>query len=427
MNPNQISGNSKKGCSNVTKLLLGILLGFYGVGGGLQAASVGIWLDYADAPIANAQGIPIARNTGSVQLGAFYNQTAGAFYTTTDLTNIWSAKSKAAFDTISAAFVPLMSQNFNRTTAGYFRFNTGASTVSTEIDLASGDTVDLAGRQIFVFASDDLANPANFAILAVRASLVEGFLTPAFPTGEGFDLSITAGIEVTNSNSDAFDADLIAGNIDATSNQLRMEAVPSSAPAAPVLNGSGNVTHYWGTAYSDAGATSSSSLSTVIRDASNAIVADFSAMTATLGIYTITYTSGGSSVSRTVTVKLATPSADGDHDGLSDLMEYVLGGSLTANDSAKLPAANVSGNELILTFTARADVGSATQVALGFGSTTSLGVAFSATSLTKKSGVSAGSRSGISYETQQWSLPTTGIPKRFVRLNFTVPAELSGA
>ena len=427
MNPNQISGNSKKGCSNVTKLLLGILLGFYGVGGGLQAASVGIWLDYADAPIANAEGIPIARYTGSVQLGAFYNQTAGAFYTTTDLTNIWSAKSKAAFDTISAAFVPLMSQNFNRTTAGYFRFNTGAETVSTEIDLASGDTVDLAGRQIFVFASDSLANPANFAILAVQASVVDGFLTPAFPSGEGFDLRIDAGIEVTNTSSDAFNTDLIAGNIDTISNQLRMEAVPSSAPAAPVLNGLPNVTTYWGSAYSDAGATSSSAVSTVIRDSANAVVADFSAMAATLGTYTVTYTSNGSSVSRTVAVKLATPSADNDGDGLPDLMEYVLGGSLTANDSAKLPAANVSGNELILTFTARADVGSATQVALGFGSTTSLGVAFSATSLTKKSGVSAGSRSGISYETQQWSLPTTGIPKKFVRVNFTVPAELSGA
>ena len=424
MNPNQISGNSKKGCSNVTKLLLGILLGFYGVGGGLQAASVGIWLDYADAPIANAQGTPIARNTGSVQLGAFYNQTAGAFYTTTQLTDIWSAKSKAAFDTISAAFVPFMSQNFNRATPGYFRFNTGELTVSTEIDLASGDTVDLAGRQIFVFASDDLANPANFAILAVRASLVEGFLTPAFPTGEAFDRSITAGIEVTNSNSDAFDADLIAGNI--TSNQLRMEAVPSSAPAAPVLNGSGNVTHYWGTAYSDAGATSSSSLSTVIRDASNAIVADFSAMTTTLGIYTITYTSGGSSVSRTVTVKLATPSADGDHDGLSDLMEYVLGGSLTANDSAKLPAANVSGNELILAFTARADITTASQIALGFVTSTSLSVPFSGEALTQKTGVSqAGVAPG--FTKQQWSFSISGIAKKFARIIVTLPSSLSGA
>jgi len=421
----QNSGISKKRCSNVTKLLLGIILGFYGVGGGLHAASVGIWLDYADAPIANAQGSSFANGTGSVQVGAFYNQTTLAFYTTTELTNIWSAKSKVAFDTISAAFVPLLSQNFNRVTAGYFRFNTGISPVSTEIDLASGNTVDLAGQQIFIFAADSLTNPANFAILAVRASVVEGFLTPAFPSGDGFDTRIDAGIEVSNNDPSLFDTDLIAGNI--VANQLRMEAVPSIAPAAPVLNGLPNVTTYWGSAYSDAGAASSSAVSTVIRDAANAEVADFSAMAATLGTYTVTYTSNGLSVSRTVTVKLATPSADGDHDGLPDLMEYALGGSLTTNDSAKLPVATVSGNELILTFTSRVDVGNATQVALGFLSTTSLGVQFAPEALTKKSGVSAGSLNGVNYERQQWSLPTTGIPKKFVRLKFTVPAELSGA
>jgi hypothetical protein len=425
MNSNQNSRTSKKGCSNATKLLLGILVGFFVLEGGLQAASVQIYLDYADSPIANAQGTSFTNGTGSVQLGAFYNQTNEAFYTTTQLTEIWSAKSKAAFDTISAAFVPLMSQSFNRTTAGYFRFNTGSTNINTQIDLASGDTVDLAGRQIFVFALDSLANPANFAILAVQASIVEGYLTPSFPSGEGLDTKLIAGIEVKNSDPSIFDTDIIAGNI--TPNQLRMEAVPSSGPVAPVVNGNLTVVHYWGSAYSDAGATSSSAVTTVIRDAGNTVVADFSAMAATLGTYSVTYTSNGLSSSRSVIVKLATPSADNDGDGLPDLMEYALGGSLTANDSAKLPAANVSGNELILTFTARADVGSATPVALGFDSTTSLGVAFSPASLTKKSGVSAGSRSGISYETQQWSIPTTGIPKNFVRLKLSVPTELSGA
>jgi hypothetical protein len=256
---------------------------------------------------------------------------------------------------------------------------------------------------------------------------VSGVLTPSFPSGEGIDTDLTAGIEVQNANSGLLDTDLIAGNINTASNQLRMESVPSSGPVAPVVNGDLTVVHYWGSAYSDAGATSSSAVTTVIRDAGNAVVADISAMAATLGTYSITYTSNGLSSSRSVIVKLATPSADNDGDGLPDLMEYALGGSLTANDSAKLPAANVSGNELILTFTARADVGSATPVALGFDSTTSLGVAFSPASLTKKSGVSAGSRSGISYETQQWSIPTTAIPKNFVRLKLSVPTELSGA
>jgi len=425
MKSNQHSRKSKKGCSNATKLLLGILLGFFVLEGGLQAASLSIYLDYSDTPIANAQGTTFTIGTGSVQLGAFYNQTAGAFYTTAQLTEIWLAKSKAAFDTISAAFVPLMSQSFNSPTAGYFRFDSYPSNVNSLIELTPDLEVDLASKQMFIFASDSLANPVNFAILGVRASVVSGVLTPSFPSGEGVDTDLIAGIEVKNTNSSLFDTDIIAGNN--TSNQLRMEAVPSSGPVAPVVTGDLAVVHYWGSAYSDAGATSSSPVTTVIRDAGNTVVADFSAMAATLGTYSVTYTSNGLSSSRSVTVKLATPSADNDGDGLPDLMEYVLGGSLTANDSAKLPAANVSGTELILTFTARADVGSATQVALGFVSTTSLGVAFSPASLTKKSGVSAGSRSGISYETQQWSLPTTGIPKNFVRLKLSVPTNLSGA
>ena len=431
MKSNQHSRTSNKGCSNATKLLLGILLGFFVLEGGLQAASVSIYLNYADTPIANAQGTSFTNGTGSVQLGAFYDQTNGAFYTTTQLTEIWSAKSKAAFDTISGAFVSLMSRSFNSATAGHFLFDTydytlnAPSTVNTLIELTPDLEVDLASKQMFIFASDSLVNPANFAILAVRASVVSGFLTPSFPSGDGLDTDLTAGIEVKNNNTGLFDTDIIAGNI--TSNQLRMEAVPSSGPVAPVVNGDLTVVHYWGSAYSDAGATSSSTVTTVIRDAGNNVVADFSAVAATLGTFTVTYTSNGLSSSRSVTVKLATPSADNDGDGLPDLMEYALGGSLTANDSAKLPAANVTGNELILTFTARADVGSATQVALGFVSTTSLGVAFSPASLTKKSGVSAGSRSGISYETQQWSIPTTGIPKNFVRLKLSVPTELSGA
>jgi len=398
-----------------TKLFLGILLGYFGMGGVLQAAVVTIAVDYAGVPFANSQGSVIASGAGSVQIGAFYNEAGSAFYTTGELAAVWATKNKAAYDALSAAFVPLVSGSF--TASGGFAFY---ETPDTIIDLPSGNSVDLGGKQVFVFANDNQASPTNFAILAVNQSMVGDFLDPAFPSGEGLDNQLF--LEINNSSERTTS---IVGMV--VGSQFRMEAVPSSAPAAPVLNGLPNVTTYWGSAYSDAGATSSSAVSTVIRDAANAVVADFSTMAATLGTYTVTYTSNGLSVSRTVTVKLATPLADGDHDGLPDLMEYALGGSLTTNDSAKLPVATVSGNELILTFTSRVDVGNATQVALGFLSTTSLGVPFAAEALTKKSGVSAGSRNGINYETQQWSLPTTGIPKKFVRVNFTVPAGLSGS
>ena len=105
-------------------------------------------------------------------------------------------------------------------------------------------------------------------------------------------------------------------------------------------------------------------------------------------------------------------------------MEYLLGGSLTANDSAKLPAATVLGTELILTFTARSDVASATPVALAFLTTTSLSSAFAPETLNQKTDVPQG---GVptGFTKQQWSFSIVGLSKKFARLQVTVPAELS--
>jgi len=167
----------------------------------------------------------------------------------------------------------------------------------------------------------------------------------------------------------------------------------------------------------------SSGVTTVIRNASSQVIADFAAMSNTLATYTVTYTSG-SSTTRTVNVKLQNPPADSDNDGLSNLLEYLLGGSLTANDSAKLPTATVSGTELILTFAARSDVTSATPVALAFLTTTSLSSAFAPETLSPKTEVSqSGVPSGLTK--QQWSFSIVGLSKKFARLQITVPAELS--
>ena len=64
-------------------------------------------------------------------------------------------------------------------------------------------------------------------------------------------------------------------------------------------------------------------------------------MSSKVGSYTVAYTADGTTVTRIVTVKVLNPSADDDNDGLSNLLEYVLGGSQGSNDSAKLPVVSV--------------------------------------------------------------------------------------
>lgn len=413
-----------RGISRVLFILAGVIWIWGGLGGKATAAQINIYLNYADAPLASPAGTAFSNGTGSVRLGAFYDQANGAFFSTAQLQTIWANGTRADFDTLAGAFVPLMSQSFNRSTAGLFRFNTGENPVETSIDLSDEVTIDLGGQQMFVFAADSLTIPTAFAILAINPVVVDGSSVSAFPTGDGLDNSFTGSIEATNSNVDSYDTTLIAGALQ--SGQLRMATVPSSA-SGPVLNGASDVTHFWENGvYSDAGVTATGSVTTVIRDTDNNIVTDFSAMSATLGIYTATYSANGASVSRTIRVKLQNPSADSDNDGLSNLMEYVLGGSLAANDVSRKPSVRVSGNELILSFTARAGLTDATPVSLGFVGTTSLASTFGPETLTKKTGIS---QTGVAagYEKQEWALSTSSVSRKFVRIKVTLPTELSGA
>jgi len=402
------------------------IVSLVGLGEVGQAAIVNIGLTYADAPVATPGGTAFASGTGSLKLGTFYNQGTASFYTVSELQALWDTKSREGFNTLSASFIPLASQTFNAftgSTAGHFRFSS-TNPLETSVDLGAADPVELGGAQMFIFMADSLANPTSFGIMAVNQSLVDGFLAPAIPSGEGLDSSFVGRIESRNISSSVYDTTLIAGQI--VSNQLRLEAVPA-ASVSLTLNGLSDVTHYWENgAYTDPGVTASGSVATAITDSNNAPVADFTAMARTMGVYTVTYTSGGSSVSRTVRVKMQSPTADLDNDGLSNLMEYYLGGSLGLNDSSKLPVATIVGSELILTFTARTDITTASQIVLGFVTTTSLSVPFSGEALTQKTGVSqAGVAAG--FTKQQWSFSTSGIDKKFARITITLPSSLSGA
>jgi hypothetical protein len=88
--------------------------------------------------------------------------------------------------------------------------------------------------------------------------------------------------------------------------------------------------------------------------------------------------------------------------------------------------ATIVGSEFILTFTARTDITTASQIALGFVTTTSLSAPFSGEALTQKTEVLQGDTAS-GFTKQQWSFSTSGIGKKFTRLTITLPSSLSGA
>ena len=340
------------------------------------------------------------------------------------IASLWNA-TRAGYDALFSKFVSVGSALVS---GGTFSINTFA-----EVDSVGGKS--LVGKNVYVLVVDNASSPNGFLLLAADGDGGTTFANPRETFGDNFtDLEISGKLTTSQfvdpETGAVEDTDIpattsvvgSAGSYNSSTDRWALVSIPTSSTLT--LNGLRTVTHYWGSSYSDSGVTPSSGVTTVIRNASNQVISDFAAMSNTLGTYTVTYTSGSSTETRTVNVKIQNPSSDSDKDGLSNLMEYLLGGSLTANDSAKLPAAMVSGTELILTFTARSDVASATPVALAFLTTTSLSSAFAPETLNQKTDVPQG---GVptGFTKQQWSFSTLGISKKFARLQVTVPAELS--
>jgi hypothetical protein len=336
----------------------------------------------------------------------------------TTIAALWN-NTKAGFDAIWASFVNVASG----------AVNSGALSVSAKPDTQNVSGKNLVGKSVYILVVDNSSAPTSFLLLATDGA--------GSPSGAGYKFADSADpvyndttIEVTgesyqltlDGSTDTYAATTttIVGSYSAASDKWTMASIPASASIA--LNGNSSVVHYWGTTYVDAGATQS--VTPVIKDNSNVTIVDFATMSSKLGTYTVAYTSGGTTVTRTVTVKLLNPSADDDKDGLSNLLEYVLGGTQGSNDSAKLPVISIVGSEVLLTFTARSDITLTSDVALSFLTTTTLSSAFQQELLSKKSGVSqVGIAAG--YEKQQWVLASTTTPKKFARLQTSVLSALS--
>ena len=381
-----------------------------------EAASIQITVDMiSDTTIKNSTGANV--NGGTAYVGSFLNANNSQM-SKSDVAALWKG-ARADFNNLFAKFVSAISGAVSN---GRFSINAPA-----EVENVGGVVgKSLVGKEIYVLVVDSASSPTGFLLLASDGwggdfDIFDDPVNPFYPV----NLALSGEVQVLDPDPEdylAVDASTTivgnAGSYSPLNDAWSMVTIPGGGtPIA--LNGDNSVTHYWGSTYVDAGATQS--VTPVIKDVSNVTISDFATMSSKLVTYTVSYTSGGTTVTRTVSVKLLNPSADDDKDGLSNLLEYVLGGSLSSNDSAKLPVLNVVGSEVLLTFTARSDINPATDVALGFLTATTLSSAFQQELLSKKSGVGQG---GV-YERQQWVLGTTSISKKFVRLQVAISAALS--
>ena len=388
----------------------------------IQAASIQVTVRPAAGSAINSSS-DSTLSTGVAYVGTFFNGLSPM--SKSAIASLWNA-TRAGYEALFSKFVSVGSALVS---GGTFSINTSA-----QVDSVGGKS--LVGRDVYVLVVDNSSSPNGFLLLAADGNDGTTFANPRDTTfGDNFtDLEISGKLTTSSFLDEYGEPSSVevpastsvvgtAGSYNSSTDRWALVSIPGSSSTL-TLNGLPIVTHYWGSSYTDSGVTPSSGVTTVIRNASSQVISDFAAMSNTLGTYTITYSSGSSTVTRTVNVKIQNPSSDSDKDGLSNLMEYLLGGSLTASDSAKLPTATVSGTELILTFTARSDVASATPVALAFLTTTSLSSAFAPETLNQKTDVPQG---GVptGFTKQQWSFSIVGLSKKFARLQVTVPAELS--
>lgn len=120
-----------------------------------------------------------------------------------------------------------------------------------------------------------------------------------------------------------------------------------------------------------------------------------------------------------------TPTQDQDGDGVSNAVEYVLGGSALTKDLTKLPTAAISGPNLIFTFKrARSSIDAFTSVTIQTGTTPSAwsGAYTVGTDTASSSpGVTVNPNVPTGFDTVTLSIPRSPDSKKFARLKVTLP------
>jgi hypothetical protein len=216
--------------------------------------------------------------------------------------------------------------------------------------------------------------------------------------------SMSGGAVTTNGTSRVDNVLVSASSIDTT-------------PPVISLNGTNPETLFYGQSYVDPATASDNSGSVPTFSVSGRI------LNTIVGSYVLAYTAtdGSGNVStatRTVNVVLNASnsgSADFDGNGMSDLLEYALGGSPTGNSLAIRPSVALVGDNLQVTFQARTNDPNLTIQPVANSSLSPTG--WSSSDVTKISAVPVSGKEG--FETQTWATPATGTDRKFLKVNIT--------
>jgi hypothetical protein len=190
-----------------------------------------------------------------------------------------------------------------------------------------------------------------------------------------------------------------------------------TTPPVISLNGANPETLVYGQNYTDPATATDNSGSVPTFSVSGRI------LNTVVGSYVLTYTatdgSGNmSTATRTVNVLLNasnSASSDSDGNGMSDLLEYSLGGSPVGNSLAILPSVVVFGDNLRVTFQARTNDPNLTIQPVASESLSSS--SWSASGVTKVSSTPLLGKEG--FEIQIWETSIKNIPKKFLKVEIT--------
>jgi len=210
---------------------------------------------------------------------------------------------------------------------------------------------------------------------------------------------------------------LNSGGTSRVDNVFVSASSPDTTPPVIRLNGANPETVLYGYNYADP-ATASDGSGSVATFAVTGRV-----LSTVVGSYVLTYTAtdGSGNVStatRTVDVVLNasnSASADSDGNGMSDLLEYALGGSPTGNSLAILPAVQLVGENLQIAFRARTNDPNLTIQPVANSNLSPTG--WSSSDVRKFSAVPVLGKEG--FETQVWATPVNGADRKFLKVNIT--------
>jgi DNA/RNA endonuclease G (NUC1) len=267
----------------------------------------------------------------------------------------------------------------------------------------------------------------TYAVPTNSGAAIVWYPTPVNPASSlSFDLSSFGALNnqasvilrlVCASNTSLSGGSLSSTGSSRVDNVLLFASSADTTPPIISLNGANPQTLVYGQNYADPATASDNSGSVPTLAVTGRI------LNTVLGSYVLTYTAtdGSGNVStatRTVNVVLNASnsgSADSDGNGMSDLLEYALGGPPTGNSVAILPSAALVGDNLQITFQARTNDPNLTIQPVASESLSS--TTWSTTGVTQVSATPLSGKEG--FEIQTWQTSIKNVPKKFLKVGIS--------